>query len=302
MKILVVGGTGGLGGHVAAQLAGKGHDVTIAARKPALPETPMAKLPLLQGDYVAGDFTVEKLRGFEGIIFAAGNDPRHIPDSTDAQAHLDKANVEAIPAFARVAREAGVKRFVQLGSYYSQAAPELEKNNGYIRSRRLACEGARAESRPGFDVMSVNAPIIVGWVHGLPSPMFQTYIDWAKGKLPIPRFGPAGGSNFLSIQALSDAMEGALFRGEGGKAYLVGDLTMSFADYFDMFFKAAGSPHSIEERDAEHPLIPDAAIPQGRGNWIRYEPDAQEMALLGYSRGGVPAAVAAIFEQYSDKN
>jgi hypothetical protein len=45
--------------------------------------------------------------GFDGIIFAAGNDPRHIPRGTDAQAHLHRANVEAIPAFVRAARDAG---------------------------------------------------------------------------------------------------------------------------------------------------------------------------------------------------
>lgn len=196
MKILVVGGTGGLGGHAAIHLAEKGHDVSIAARNPAPAGTAMADMPFLKGDYVAGDFTPDRLKGFDAIIFAAGNDPRHIPPSIDAQEHLNRANTEAVPAFMRAAREAGVKRVIQLGSFYPQAAPELEKNNFYIRSRRLACEGARAETRPGFDVISVNAPFMVGAVPGLSSMIFEPYVAWAEGKLPIPVYAPAGGHQF----------------------------------------------------------------------------------------------------------
>lgn len=298
MKILVVGGTGALGGHAATYLADKGHDVSIAARNAPAPGTPMAAMPFIQGDYVAGDFTPERLKGFDAIIFAAGNDPRHIPPSTDAQAHLLHANAEAVPAFMRAAREAGVKRVIQLGSFYPQAAPELEANNFYIRSRRLACEGARAEARPGFDVISVNAPFMVGSVPGLPSMIFEPYVAWAEGKLPIPTFGPAGGTNFMSFRSLSQALEGALLRGESGKAYLVGDENLSFADYFGLFFKAAGNPAVLDARDEAHPLLPDVAIPQGRGNWIRYEPDAAETALLGYVRNDVANAVAEVVAQY----
>jgi len=205
-----------------------------------------------------------------------------------------------VPAFMRAAREAGVQRVVQLGSFYPQAAPELEKGNFYIRSRRMACEGARAETRPGFAVISVNAPFMVGSVPGLPSMIFEPYVAWAQGKLPIPAFAPAGGTNFMSYRSLSEALEGALLRGEPGKAYLVGDENLSFAEYFGLFFKAAGNPATLESRDEAHPLLPDVAIPQGRGNWIRYEPDAAETALLGYARGDVANAVAEVVAQYGE--
>lgn len=298
MKILVVGGSGALGGHAALHLAAKGHDVSIASRNPPPASTPMAALPFLKGDYVAGDFTPDRLRGFDWIVFAAGNDPRHIPPNSDAQDHLNRANAEAVPAFMPAAREAGVKRVIQLGSFYPQAAPGLEVSNFYIRSRRLACEGARAETRPGFDVISVNAPFMVGAVPGLPSMIFEPYVAWAQGKLPIPAFGPAGGTNFMSFRSLSQAIEGALLRGEPGKAYLVGDENLSFADYFGLFFKAVGNDTALEERDEAHPLLPDVAIPQGRGNWIRYEPDAAETELLGYARGDVANAVAEVVAEY----
>lgn len=299
MKVLVVGGTGALGGHAALHLAAKGHDVTITGRgEGPNPATPLTGLGYLRGDYVAGDFTADQLAGFDWVVHAAGNDPRHVPQGEDFNAWLYKANHVALPAFFAAAREAGVKRAVQLGSFYFQAAPELLAGNAYIRSRQAACEGARAEGGPGFDVMSINAPFMVGTVPGLPSAIFEPYVQWAKGNIPIPFYAPTGGTNFMSFRSLSQAIEGALERGEPGKAYLVGDENLSFREYFQLFFDAVGSDVKLEERDEELPLLPDVAIPQGRGNFIRYEPDAAETALLGYARHDVAAAVRDIVSQF----
>jgi len=298
-KVLVVGGTGALGGHAALHLAERGHDVTITGRGTAAPAgTELTGLGFMQGDYVAGDFTPARLEGFDWVVFAAGNDPRHVPEGEDFAEWLHRANHLAVPQFFAAAREAGVARAVQLGSFYPQAAPELLGGNAYIRSRLAACEGARAEGSTDFAVMSVNAPFMVGHVPGLPSAIFGPYVQWAKGLIPIEPYAPTGGTNFMSFRSLSEAIEGALLRGTPGHAYLVGDENLSFRDYFQLFFDAAGQSVVLEERDAELPLLPDIAIPQGRGNFISYEPDAAETALLGYRRGDVAAAVAGIVAHF----
>lgn len=298
MKVLVVGGTGALGGHCAVHLAAQGHEVSVGGRGSAHAATPMAAMPFVQGDYIAGDYTPERLERFHWVVFAAGNDPRHVPPSADFAAFLTRANHEAVPSFFAACRKAGVSRAIQLGSYYHQAAPELLENNGYIRSRQAACEGARAEGGPGFDVISVNAPFMVGAVPGLPSAIFGPYVAWAKGQIQIEAYAPPGGTNFMSFASLSEAIEGALLRGEPGKAYLVGDENLSFRDYFQLFFDAVGSEVQVEERDAELPLLPDVAIPQGRGNWVRVDPVADEVALLGYRRNDLKNAVADVAAQF----
>jgi dihydroflavonol-4-reductase len=298
-KVLVVGGTGALGGHAALHLAAQGHDVTITGRRDGAPaDTALGGLGYMQGDYVAGDFTPARLEGFEWVVFAAGNDPRHVPDGADFDEWLYKANHIAVPAFFAAARQAGAARAIQLGSFYPQAAPHLLEGNSYIRSRLAACEGARAEGAAAFDVISINAPFMVGHVPGLPSEIFGPYVQWAKGLIPIEPYAPTGGTNFMSFQSLSEAIEGGLLRGEPGHAYLVGDENLSFRDYFQLFFDAAGSGVTVEERDAELPLLPDVAIPQGRGNFISYEPDSVETALLGYRRKDIAAAVAGIVGEF----
>src|SRR4051812_41616721 len=106
MKILVVGGNGLIGGHAALRLRSKGHDVTIGSRKPPAPATPLGELPYMFLDYTAKD--VSGLGNFETIIFAAGNDVRHVPKGTAMDDHVVRANSIAIPRFFAAAKQAGV--------------------------------------------------------------------------------------------------------------------------------------------------------------------------------------------------
>jgi dihydroflavonol-4-reductase len=299
MKALLIGGTGLIGGHAALYLQTQGHEVTIAARKPPAPASPLAGLEFVQCDYVAGDVSKANLARFDAIVFAAGNDIRHVPPGADMDAHWQRTNVEAVPRFFALAREAGVPRAVLVGSFYPQVAPQLIETSSYVRSRHLADEATRALAAPGFNVCSVNAPFVVGTVPGLHIEMFEAYTRYAEGKLaPLPVFGPAGGSNFISTQSLSEAISGALARGESGRAYLVGDENMSFADYFGAFFRAAGNDTPVPALDQEHPLLPDFAIYTGRGTVVSYEPEPAGAALLGYRRRDIQRTIKEVVTQY----
>jgi len=299
MKILVIGGTGLIGGHAALYLQTQGNEVSIAGRKPAAAGSALAELKQLQGDYVAGTFSRDDLSGYDALVFAAGSDIRHAPQGGDLDQHWQRANVEAIPRLFELARSAGVKLAVLVGSFYPQVAPELIDSIPYVRSRHLSDEAVRALSGPDFKVCSVNAPFVVGAVPGLKVDMFEAYTRYAEGKFtPLPFYGPAGGSNFISTRSLSQAIWGALQRGESGKAYLVGDENLSYAQYFQAFLRAAGNDAPVPSLDQEHPLLPDMALYTGRGNTVSYEPDAAETALLGYVRGDIQRAVEEVVGQY----
>ena len=298
MKILVIGGTGMIGAHAALHLAAQGHDVTVSGRKPPQPTTELSRLPFLPGDYIEGSFTTQDLTGFDGIIFAAGADFRHVPKGADHEAYVLRANAEAVPQFAALAKQAGVRHFIHVGSFYPHVAPELVDKSVYVRSRKLATDGIAALADDSFHVVSVDAPFVVGAVPGMSLPMFETYTRYAEGQLGIPPFGPAGGTNFISTLSLSEAIQAALERGENGKAYLVGDENLSFADYFKLFFRAAGNDVDVPALDQEHPLLPDIAIFTGRGNVVRYEPDAKTLADLRYRRNDVARAVKEVVDQF----
>lgn len=295
MRILIVGGSGMIGGHAALWLAEEGHEVTLGARRTLSESSPVARFPLLAGDYTKGGFTPAELERFDAVVFAAGNDIRHLPRDTDADAFWRATQIEGVPAFAARAKQAGVARMVQLGSYYHQVMPHLAETDAYVRARKLADEGARALAGEGFNVCTLNPPSIVGALPGVAALRYEKLVAWARGDLPqIPDYAPAGGTNYMSVRSLCEAISGALNRAEAGRAYLVGDENLRFCDFFQLFFDAVGNPRRVEERDAEHPILPDAFIVPGRGNVLSYEPDPAEVARLGYRRGDVRRAVEEV--------
>lgn len=295
MKILIVGGTGMIGGHAAEFLLACGNHISIAARRYPHPESPMAKYPILLGDYTRGDFTEADLAPFDAIVFAAGNDIRHFPGGTGEQEFWDATQIVGVPRFVALARRAGVRRVVLIGSYYHQAMPDLIEKSTYVRARHLADEGARSLATREFNVSTLNPPSIVGAIPGVAAKRYETLTAWARGLLPnIPLFAPAGGTNYMSVRSLCEAIWGALQNAEPGKAYLIGDENLTFRDFFQMFFDSLGNPRVLEERDQEHPLLPDHFIVPGRGKILAYEPAADETALLRYNRHDVRRAVEEV--------
>lgn len=295
MKMMIVGGaTGMVGGHSALYLKSKGHDVTVAGRTPPKAGTPLGDLPFEKIDYI-NDSSFPA--GFDAMVFCAGHDTR----ATGAHDEAYWAeNAKAAPRFFELARDGGVKVAVNIGSFYPWVLPELMEINPYVRARKDSADAICALNAPGFRTTSLNAPFIVGTVEGMPIPMFVAYTQYAQGRLaPMPEFTPAGGVNFISAQSLSEAIAGAIERGEGGKNYLVGDENLSFQRYFGLFFEAVGRPVP-PTKDEEHPMLPDAAILAGRGNDLFFEPDEAAVAQLAYRRNDISRAIAEIVEQAKD--
>jgi nucleoside-diphosphate-sugar epimerase len=297
MKILIIGGTGMIGAHAALHLREHGDDVTVAARGPISDSSPVARFPLLTGDYTVPTFTREQLSRFDAIVFAAGQDVRHKTADDNPESFWENTQSVGVPRFAALAKQAGVGRFVQVGSYYHQLRPDLADHNPYIAARKAADEGARALADESFTVCTLNPPSIIGAVPGASARRYRRMVSWAAGNEPdIPDFAPPGGTNYMSAAALAQAIRGALRNGESGAAYLIGDQNLSFRQFFQLMVDAAGGRRVITERDEPHPLLPDTAIIQGRGNTLAYEPDADEVRRLGYARDDCTRAVEALVD------
>ncbi|RYG29016.1 MAG: NAD(P)-dependent oxidoreductase, partial [Burkholderiales bacterium] len=227
MRILIVGGTGMVGGDAALRLADLGHDVTIASRKPLPGGSRLGDMPFERVDYVNDAADMAMLARFDAVVFAAGNDVRHKPKDAERDDWWAKANSLSIPRFAEAARDAGVQHFILIGSFYPQAAPQLLGKNAYVDSRAAADEGVRALADDSFRAIVLNAPYIVGHVEGLEQPGARRFTDWALGRKDAPKTAIPGGVNVISTSTLTDAIVGALERGQNGKAYLIGDQNMS---------------------------------------------------------------------------
>ena len=301
MKILLIGGTGMIGTHTALALREHGDDVTLAGRGPIPDDSPVADFPLLVGDYTVPSFTRDELSGFDAVVFAAGQDPRHMSADDDAPQFWEKTQSAGVPRFAQLVKNSGVNRFVQVGSYYHQVRPDIAETNPYVAARKAADEGARALADDNFSVCTLNPPSILGVVPGNSTRRYRKIVSWAVGNEPqIPDFAPPGGTNYMSARSLAQAIRGAVHHGESGKAYLVGDENLSYQRFFQMMVDGAGSDRAIAVKDESHPLLSDAAIVQGRGNTLSYEQDPADVARLGYDRGDCTRAVAAMIDAVAE--
>ena len=135
MKILITGGTGFLGGHIAARLARDGHRLTLAVRDPARARV---RAPSGAFDYAAVDFTrathsadwLPLLGGVDVVINAVG-----ILRERGGQT-FDLLHRRAPSALFSACAEAGVKRVIQVSALGADAGAR----SGYHLSKRAADE------------------------------------------------------------------------------------------------------------------------------------------------------------------
>ncbi len=298
-RILVVGGTGLIGAGAALHLADRGHDVVIAGRNQPAPGA-LNRLDFAQGSFLADHFDETFLSEFDSLVFAAANDVRQLPPGADVWTYFHRANSIGVPAFFRRARDAGIRRAVYVGSYYTAVLPRYRiEANGYVASRKAADEGVRALASDSFHVCSLEAPFIMGHVEGVRALSVEWSIRYLLGDFgPGPLWAIPGGGNFMSLRSFSQAVDGALERAENGKAYLTGDENWTFAHYYEVILDALGKPQRLPVRDEENPSMPDDTLYSGRGNIISYEPDPDSLRRLGYDRNDAERAVREMVPYY----
>jgi len=300
MKVLVVGGSGLIGGDAALYLREQGHDVTIMARNP--PSAPaLAALPYIEGDYVNDAMGDGRLRGFDWLVFSAAADIRNLPadDSVTPLAFYSRVNDAAVPRFFEAARDAGIARAVYIGTFYPQVAPKQIGVCPYVTSRHNTDEAVRALSSASFNVCSLNAPFVLGRIPGMDVPHIAALVAYASGQLAdVPVFAPRGGTNHMTSRSIAEAVLGALERGGSAVPYLIGDENFSWRDYLQLWFEAAGNATELAVRDDDHPLLPNAIMFAGAGATVSYEPDAAETALLGYGRGRIRDQVRELVQAH----
>jgi nucleoside-diphosphate-sugar epimerase len=296
MKVLVVGGTGLIGGEIALYLKKNGHDVTLMSRTPTgVPA--LADMAFLQGDYINDDVSDGRLRGFDWLVFSAAADIRNLPQdgSVTPESFYTKANDEAVPRFFEAARDAGISRAVMVGTFYPQVAPQQIGVCPYVTSRYNTDVKVRALCNEHFNVCCLNAPFVIGRIEGLNVPYIDALAEYARGNIPgLPIFAPKGGTNHISARSLAQAALNALEKGESGKGYLIGDENYSWKEYLELWFEAVGNPLELELRDDDHPMFPNVIMFAGAGATVSYEPDADDMAVLDYERKQIQGLIQEI--------
>lgn len=225
MRIFVTGASGFIGGHVARALAAH-HEVLAMARS----EEGRAQVRSLGATPVAcalGEVRAESLAGVDVVVHCAAR-----AEDWGTRAQFWAANVEGTTQLLEVARRAGVRRFVHIGTeaalFDGHALAAIDEARPYPARHRFPYSESKAEAErrvlaadaPGFTTLSLRPRLV--WGPGDRS-VLPTLLDTVERGAFAWIDGGRALTSTTHVDNLVHAVELALERGRGGQAYFVAD-------------------------------------------------------------------------------
>jgi dihydroflavonol-4-reductase len=271
MRVLVIGGTGLLGQHIVAELRRRGHEAGTLARRAAPGSA------TIRGDVSRlseGEWR-EMLSGFDGVVFAAGADDRHVPRAPGDR-YFGEGNVEPLRRLLPAACEAGCRRVVICGSYFTaldRSHPHwrLAGRHPYIRSRESQAELALEQAGDQMAVAVLEIPWVFGSTPGR-RPLWAPAVPWLRSRMPL--VAPAGGTAVSSAVTVGQAAVGALERAAAGR-FPVADANLTWRELVGRLGGAAGRREPVAVR-----RLPSAVLRTAlRGAGLRYRLAGREPGL-----------------------
>lgn len=179
MRIVVAGGTGFVGRHLARALLDAGHEVAVLGRDPSK----VARIPELHGARaLRGDVTDPAsldapLQGTEAVVAAVQfpNYPMELPRRGLTFDAFDRRGTSALAA---AAQRAGATRFL----YISGAGADPTSDKTWYRAKGLA---EAALQRTGLDVAIVRP----SWIYGPGDRALNRFGQIARFSPVVPLFG-----------------------------------------------------------------------------------------------------------------
>jgi dihydroflavonol-4-reductase len=249
MKVFLTGATGFIGSHVARALAIEGAQLRMLVRK----TSNLANLEGIDGETHVGDLSdpdslQPALAGCDAVVHVAADYRLWIPDPKA----MYRANVDGTRELLRLAREAGVKRFV----YTSSVATMHFRTDGlvvnedtpvalsdmvghYKRSKFLAERETVAAAEAGQQVVILNPTTPIGPNDSKPTPTGRIFVDFLNGRFPAYM---DTGLNLVDVAEVARAHAAALILGQPGKRYILGGENLTLKQILDKMSAITGIP------------------------------------------------------------
>ncbi len=249
MTFFLTGATGFVGSHVARVLAGKGARLRLLVRS----TSNLANLDGIPAETVVGDLRqpetfASTLAGCDAVFHVAA-DYRLWVRNPDA---MYASNVVGTKDLLRLAREAGVPRFIYTssvatmgfrsdGTIVNEDTPvSLDAMVGhYKRSKFLAEQEAVAAARAGQQVIILNPTTPIGAGDIKPTPTGRIVVDFLNRKFPAY---VDTGLNLVDVIEVARAHAAALEKGRAGERYILGGENLTLKQMLDKMSAITGLP------------------------------------------------------------
>jgi dihydroflavonol-4-reductase len=315
MPVLVTGGTGFIGGHVARLLAARGAELRLLVR----PRSRLDHIEDLPAERVLGDLRDPAslraaLRGCRTVFHVAADYRLWSPNPQE----LYESNVQGTANLLDAAAEAGVDRVVYTstvgairppapGQISDEDSPvSLDQMSGhYKRSKFMAEQAALERARRGLPVVIVNPTAPVGEADVKPTPTGKIILDFLRGRMPAYI---DTGVNVVDVRAVAEGHLLAAERGRIGERYILGDRNMTLRAILETLARLTGRPAPrfripyavaygfavldtyVSRWSGRPPTAPLDAVKMAR--YKMFVTSAKAERELGYRRGSAEDALA----------
>jgi dihydroflavonol-4-reductase len=248
-RVFLTGGSGLIGGALAARLAERGDEVVAMARSDSAERTLAAGgARVVRGDVLDEEAMAAGMAGCAVAYHVAGINTMCPTDPTE----LFHVNVRGAEAAVRAAARAGVPRVVltssaaSLGEASGTVGSEGSPHRGSYLSiyERSKHEGERAAfeaaDRAGVELVAVNPSSVQG--PGRAGGTGRILIAYLNGRLP------AFLDTQISLVDIADCVEGHLLgaeRGVPGERYVLSGATLSSREALDMVAEVSGVRRNV---------------------------------------------------------
>jgi len=249
MKLFLTGATGFVGSHVARAAAAQGADLRLLVRK----SSNLAGIEGIAAELVTGDLARPRelssaLSGCNAVLHVAA-DYRLWVRNPDA---MYAANVGGTAELLRLAREAGVPRFVYTSSvatmgFRSDGSVANENSpvaiaamvGHYKRSKFLAEQEAIRAAQLGQQVVILNPTTPIGTGDSKPTPTGRIVVDFLNRKFPAY---VDTGLNLVDVEEIARVHLAALTLGRFGERYILGGENLTLKQILDRMAAITGLP------------------------------------------------------------
>jgi dihydroflavonol-4-reductase len=249
MRVLVTGGTGFVGSHVARLLVERGDAVRALVRRTSrIDNLACLDVEPVYGDLQDPESLRQAVKGCEALFHVAADYRLWARDPKE----LCRSNVEGTCNILRAALEAGMERVVYTSTVGALGIPAdgspgteetpvtLDDMVGhYKRSKFLAEEEARRFFREGLPVVIVNPSTPVGENDIKPTPTGKVIVDFLNGRMPAY---VQTGLNLIDVRDVAQGHLLAMERGAPGERYILGNRNITLQGILALLAEITGLP------------------------------------------------------------
>lgn len=246
MKVLLTGPDGVLGNNLVRKLIENDYEVRVLIQKgKTAPLIDGLNIEKEYGDILDRDDLGGIVKGCDIVIHAAA-----MTDTWPCRHEKYwRVNVDGTRNMIEASREAGVKRFLHIGTANSfgpgnRQSPGTEISEysaakygvDYISSKYEAHKLVLEEAEKGFDAVVLNPTFMIGPYDAKPS---SGAMILAVNSGKVPGY-PTGGRNFVYVKDVAAAIVSAIELGRTGESYILGNVNLNYKEIFTKMAESLG--------------------------------------------------------------